>query len=170
VVGFRKLGGIRAEIAIWLVLLTVFIPTSVSASSFGTWGLVSTSNPLGGSVCLWAQAYDKVPGTGGAHLDFNMYGYREPNSSCNHTAPWAGTYHYPEEGVRAELWKSDYSAFCSDTNSYIIPAGSPGSGWGIGRSYNPVGLCSGATSFTIVGYAASAGTNYSQYSLVTFTA
>lgn len=166
----RNLGTIRTEFAIWIVLLILAVPAGTSQAALGNWGLVSTSNPVGGPVCLWARAQSRVPSSSGARLDFNAFGYKQPNTSCNHSSPWAFQYASVEQGVRAELWASNFSALCSDTSAYIIPPGSPGSGWGIGRAYNPAGICSKTTSFIVVAWSAQSAGNYAQYSNATFTA
>ena len=90
--------------------------------------------------CLWARASYRTPSNlSGYSLDFNVWGYVEPISSCNQAAPW-GYVQSNELGLHAELWNYQTGMFCSDTPYYIIPGGQA-TPFGYGKAYKRSGNC-----------------------------
>ncbi len=130
-------------------------------SGVGNWGLVDIGSE---GSCHWVLAQYRRPGNV-SQMDANVYGYREPQTSCDHSSPWQNFGNLQE---RALIWNSTRTTLCATGSWKTIPSGGTGGGYGWGFGYNRSGLCTTETQFGVEAQGVAAG-GATGTSLVWFT-
>lgn len=139
-----------------LVLMSTAIAVPADAvTGYGNSAYVyGVPNNIG---CFWEYSGYRDPGAS-SEIDFNVYAFREPYTSCDGAAPWLN-FGDSQLQVEASLWTGSLNILCATTTAWTVPNGAA-SGWGVGQGYNRSGNCANASHFWVIstGYAPGGGT------------